>query len=414
MNTSALFPVLAMAAPGGGGGASPIPPGAWLVLGVVAFIVLLVILGIMWNFGMLWVQAQLSGAPISLFDLIAMRLRRVPLQLIVNARITSKKAGLDITADMWEAHYLARGKVEELLRAIVTAHQGRLELDLPGLAHDAPAAKGQRDLALFNALASHVLAGGRVQGLVEGLIAAKRAESAGINLSFKEACAIDLATLRTEGKSVTEAVTTSVNPRVIDCPNPKLGRTTIDAVAKDGIQLMVRARVTVRTKLEQFLGGATEDTIIARVGEGIVSAIGSAETYKVVLENPDTISKKVLARGLDSQTAFEIVSIDIADVDVGQNIKARLDTDKAQADLQMAQAEAERRAAMARAREQEMKAQVEENRAAVVLAEAEVPKALAESLRTGKMGYMDYFNMKNIQADTHMREQFGGGSADTV
>lgn len=362
-----------------------IPAEAFLVLAVVAIIVVLIVLGVMWNFGMLWIQAQLSAAPISLFDLIAMRLRRVPLQLIVNARITSKKAGLDITSDLWEAHYLARGKVEDLLRAIITSHQGRLELDVPGLAHDAPATKVQRDLALYNALASHVLAGGRVQGLIEGLIAAKRAENAGIILGFKDACAIDLATLHTEGKSVTEAVSTSVNPRVIDCPNPKFGRVTIDAVAKDGIQLKVRARVTVRTKLEQFLGGATEETIVARVGEGIVSAIGSADSYKTVLEHPDTISKKVLGRGLDSQTAYEIVSIDIADVDVGENIKARLDIDKAQADLQMAQSEAERRAAMARALGQEMRAQVEENRAAVVLAEAEVPKALAASLRVGNM-----------------------------
>ncbi len=385
--------------------------GAMLVIVVIAGIILLIMAGVLFNFGMLWIQAMASGAPIGLLDLVAMRLRRVPLQLIVNAAITSKKAGLDVSADKWEAHFLARGKVDELLRSMVTAHQGRLEISLPGLDNSLAGSKRAKDEALFNALASQVLAGGRVQGVVEGLIAAKRSK---IDLEFEAACAIDLATLRTEGKSVTQAVSTSVNPRVIDCPNPSLGRTTIDAVAKDGIQLRVRARVTVRTKLDQFLGGATEETIVARVGEGIVSAIGSAHNHQAVLENPDLISKAVLAKGLDAQTAFEIVSIDIADVDVGENIKARLDIDKAQADLRMAQAEAERRAAMARAQEQEMKAEVERNRALVVLAEADVPKALAQALTEGRMGVMDYYNLKNIQSDTHMREQFGGGRADNV
>jgi len=231
-------------------------------------------------------------------------------------------------------------------------------------------------------MASHVLAGGRVQGVVEGLIAAKRSK---IDLSFNKACAIDLATLQTEGKSVTEAVTTSVNPRVIECPDGRYGRSTFDAVAKDGIQLKAKARVTVRTNLDRILGGATEDTIIARVGEGIVSAIGSAETHKEVLENPDKISQQVLAKGLDSQTAFEIVSIDIADIDVGTNIGAHLRTIQAKADTKMAQAEAEKRAAMARAVEQEMKATIQENRAKVVLAEAAVPKALAAAFRSGRM-----------------------------
>ncbi|MCW8131013.1 MAG: flotillin-like protein FloA [Planctomycetota bacterium] len=366
-----------------------------LLLGIiVGGIVLLIMLGVLWNFGSLWVQALLSGAPVGMLDLLAMRLRRVPLQMVVQARITAKKAGMDIPTEKWEAHFLAGGKVPDLLRALITSHQGKVEIP-----------------NMFDSLASHVLAGGRVQGVVEGLIAAKRAK---IDLSFEKACAIDLATLRTDGKNVTEAVTTSVNPRVIDCPDPRKGRQTIDAVAKDGIQLQVKAKVTVRTNLDRILGGATEETIIARVGEGIVSAIGSSESHKEVLENPDKISKAVLVKGLDAQTAFEIVSIDIADVDVGQNIGANLRAQQAQADLQKAQADAEGRAAAARAREQEMKAHVEENRAAVVLAEAEIPKAIAEALRSGKFGVMDYYNLKNIQADTHMREQIGGGSADSV
>ena len=388
-------------------------PDVWLLLMIVASIALLVVLGVFWNFGSLWIQTQLSGAPISIFDLLAMKLRRVPLQLIVNARITSKKAGLDIPAEKWEAHYLARGKVEELLRAIVTGHQGGLEITqgAPPGAEMRGDLKRLRDGNMFDALASHVLAGGRVQGVIEGLISAKRSK---IDLSFEKACAIDLATLRTEGKSVTEAVTTSVNPRVIDCPDPRKGRQTIDGMAKNGIQLKVKARVTVRTNLDRILGGATEETIIARVGEGIVSAIGAAESHFEVLENPNKISKAVLVKGLDAQTAFEIVSIDIADVDVGENIGANLRGLQAQADLQKAQADAEGRAAAARAVEQEMQAQVVANRAAVVLAEAEVPKALAEALRSGRLGVMDYYNMKNLQADTHMRQQFGGGKGENV
>ncbi|MBI3832297.1 MAG: flotillin-like FloA family protein [Planctomycetes bacterium] len=362
-----------------------------LLFFIVGGIVLLIMLGVLWNFGSLWVQALLSGAPVGMLDLLAMRLRRVPLQLIVSARITCKKAGIDIPTEKWEAHYLARGKVEELLRALITSHQGKVEIP-----------------NMFDSLASHVLAGGRVQGVVEGLIAAKRSQ---IPLSFEKACAIDLATLRTEGKSVTEAVTTSVNPRVIDCPDPRKGRNTIDGVAKNGIQLKVKARVTVKTNLERILGGATEETIIARVGEGIVSAIGAADTHYEVLENPNKISKAVLEKGLDAATAFEIVSIDIADVDVGENIGANLRAQQAQADLQKAQADAEGRAAAARAREQEMKAQVEENRAAVVLAEAEIPKAISEALRSGKFGVMDFYNLKNLQADTQMREQIGGGKS---
>jgi uncharacterized protein YqfA (UPF0365 family) len=361
-----------------------LPQGAIVAIVVVSVIAFLVIIGLIYNFIGLYVQAMLSGAPIGMFDLLAMKLRRVPLQLIVMARITAKKAGLDIPTDKWEAHYLARGKVEELLRAMVTAHQGGLDIVEDGdESLPAKVAKRKGDVRMFDALASHVLAGGRVQGVIEGLISAKRSK---IDLVFEKACAIDLATLRTEGKSVTEAVTTSVNPRVIDCPDPRKGRPTVDAVAKDGIQLKAKARVTVRTNLDRILGGATEETIIARVGEGVVSAIGSSESYKEVLQNPDKISKAVLNKGLDAQTAYEIVSIDIADVDVGENIGANLRASQAEADMRKAQADAEGRAAAARAQEQEMKAEVEKNRAMVVQAEAEVPTALAAALRSGKLG----------------------------
>ena len=226
---------------------------------------------------------------------------------------------------------------------------------------------------------------------------------ANIPLPFQKAAAIDLA-----GRDVLDAVKTSVNPKVIDCPNPEKGRQTIDAVAKDGIQLKAKARVTVRANIERLVGGATEETIIARVGEGIVTTIGSAETYKDVLENPDLISKRVLEKGLDAGTAFEILSIDIADVDVGDNVGAKLQADQAEADRRRFQAEAEKRRAAARAREQEMVALVQENRAKVVLAEAEVPKAMAEAFLKGHLGIMDYYRMRNIQADTDMRQSISG------
>ena len=231
--------------------------------------------------------------------------------------------------------------------------------------------------------------------VIRALIAADKAK---IKLSFDMACAIDLA-----GRDVLDAVRTSVNPKVIDCPDPTKGRHTIDAVAMDGIQLKAKARVTVRANLERLVGGATEETIIARVGEGIVTTIGSAETHKKVLENPDSISKRVLEKGLDSGTAFEILSIDIADIDVGENIGAKLQGAQAEADKRVAQAEAEKRRAMAVAREQEMTALVVENRAKVVLAEAEIPKAIAQAFREGNLGIMDYYHLKNIQADTEMR-----------
>jgi uncharacterized protein YqfA (UPF0365 family) len=234
---------------------------------------------------------------------------------------------------------------------------------------------------------------------VQAIIAAKKA---GIKLNWDQACAIDLAT-KGSGKSVVEAVRTSVDPKVIDCPNPEQGRPTIDGVAKDGIQVKVKARVTVRTNLDRFVGGAKENTIIARVGEGIVTTIGSAESYKHVLESPDSISKTVLARGLDAGTAFEILSIDIADVDVGENVGAKLQVAQAEANKNMAQAQAEIRRAAAVALEQEMKARTQEMQAKVVEAQAQVPLAMAEAFRSGHLGVMDYYRMQNIQADTDMR-----------
>ncbi|MBC8197540.1 MAG: flotillin-like protein FloA [Candidatus Marinimicrobia bacterium] len=248
------------------------------------------------------------------------------------------------------------------------------------------------DFVLSEDLESHFLAGGDVIRVVDALIAADKAN---IELSFQTATAIDLA-----GRDVKEAVQTSVYPKVIDCP--KDGK--VSAVAQDGIQLLAKGRVTVRTNIEQLVGGATDDTVIARVGEGIVSAIGSAKSYKAVLENPDEISKSVLAKGLDAGTAYSILSIDIADIDVGQNIGAQLETDQAEADKKVAQAKAESRRAMAVASEQENKAKVEEMRAKVVEAEAEIPLAMAEAFKSGKLGVMDYYNMKNIMADTSMRE----------
>jgi uncharacterized protein YqfA (UPF0365 family) len=280
---------------------------------------------------------------------VAMRLRQVPYGLMVDARITAKKAGIEISIDEFEAHYLAGGNVVPSLQALIAA------------------------------------------------------QKAGIELTWQRACAIDLAT-KGSGKSVVEAVRTSVDPKVIDCPNPEGGRTTIDGVAKDGIQVKVKARVTVRTNLDRFVGGAKEDTIIARVGEGIVTTIGSAESYKAVLESPDSISKTVLHRGLDVGTAFEILSIDIADVDVGENVGAKLQVAQAEANKNMAQAQAEIRRAAAVASEQEMKAKVQEMQAKVVEAQAQVPLAMADALRSGRLGVMDYYKLENVQADTSMRQ----------
>jgi uncharacterized protein YqfA (UPF0365 family) len=301
---------------------------------------------------MLWIQSVASNATVSLPSIVFMRIRKVNPQVIVTARITAKKAGLDISADKLEAHFLAGGHVVRVTNALIAANK------------------------------------------------------AGIPLNFDRACAIDLA-----GRDVYEAVATSVNPKVIDVPAAGSGRSTIDGIAGDGIQLKVKARVTVRTALDRLVGGATEETIIARVGEGIVTTIGSAENHMMVLENPDRISKTVLGRGLDAGSAFEILSIDIADVDVGENIGARLRTDKAEADKKVAQAEAERQRAMAVAREQEMVALVQENRAKVVLAEAEIPLAIADAFRKGQLGIMDYYNMRNVQADTEMRNSIANPQA---
>jgi uncharacterized protein YqfA (UPF0365 family) len=300
----------------------------------------------------LWVQALVSGARVRFIDLVMMRFRKVDPKTIVFNRISAKKAGLDITTDKLESHYLA---------------------------------------------------GGRVTNVVRALIAADKAK---IDLGWDRATAIDLA-----GRDILDAVKTSVDPKVIDCPQAAGNKNTVDAVARDGIQLKARARVTVRTNISRLVGGATEETIIARVGEGIVSAIGSSGSHKDVLENPDKISKAVLAKGLDSGTAFEILSIDIADVDVGDNIGAQLQTHQAEADKKRFQAEAEKKRALAVAQEAEYVAEVQKNRALVVLAEAEVPKAIAEAFRTGRLGIMDYYRMKNVVADTSMRESIAGGGA---
>jgi len=322
---------------------------ATALLLVAAFLALIVLLlGI--NFGRLYVLAWSARAKVGMGELVGMWLRGVNSSLIVNAKIQLWKAGLtDITTNDLETHYLARGRVPNIVRALISAHRAKIPLD------------------------------------------------------FLAACAIDLA-----GRDIVDALNTSVNPKVIDAPNPAFGRATIDGVAKNGIQLKVKARVTVRTNIQRLVGGATEETVIARVGEGIVAAIGVSETHKEVLEQPDKISKTVLAKGLDAGTSFEILSIDIADVDVGDNIGARLQADQAEADKKRFQAEAERRRAMAIAQEQEMRARIEENRALVVLAEAEIPKAIAEAFRSGHLGIMDYYRLRNIQADTRMRDQIAG------
>lgn len=323
------------------------------ILGVVAFIAILVALFVVFSFFNTWLKALLAGAPVSMVTLLAMRLRGVPYGTIVEARITAVKAGLNLTIDELEKHYLAEGALIQTIQALIAANKARM------------------------------------------------------NMTWEDATRIDLAT-RGTGKTVLEAVRTSINPKVIDCPGANSGRHSIDGVAKDGIQVKVRARVTVRTNLEKFVGGAQEETIIARVGEGIVTTIGSADTYKFVLEHPDRISKVVLDRGLDSGTAYEILSIDIADIDVGDNIGAKLQEAQAIANKNMAQAQAEIRRAAAVALEQEMKAKVQEMKAKVVEAEAQVPLALAESLKSGNLGFMDYYRMQNIQSDTRMRDSISG------
>lgn len=312
---------------------------------VIGGILALIFVAVFLSFFRLWIRALLSNAKVSLFSLVGMSLRRVNASVIVDSRIMAVKAGLPITTDDLETHYLAGGNVVRVVQALIAANK------------------------------------------------------ANIPLTFQKATAIDLA-----GRDILTAVQTSVNPKVIDCPDPSRGASTVAAVAMDGIQLKAKARVTVRTNINTLVGGATEETIVARVGEGIVTTIGSAESHKRVLENPDMISKTVLKRGLDAGTAFEILSIDIADVDVGENIGAQLQIQQAEADKQIAQARAEERRAMAHAREQEMRAQVVEMRSRVVEAEAEVPRAIAEAFRSGNLGIMDYYRMKNVVADTDMRQ----------
>jgi uncharacterized protein YqfA (UPF0365 family) len=327
-----------------------IPDNVMLVIFAIVGVLILAAFLVVAMFFKIWLRARVAGAPVGFGTLIAMALRKVPNSLIVDSRITASKAGLIYSTDELEAHYLAGGNVADCVLSLIAA------------------------------------------------------DKAGITLSFDRACAIDLAVKGT-GKTVLEAVRTSINPKVIDCPNPSGGKDKIEAVARDGISLRVRARVTVRTNLDRFVGGATEETIIARVGEGIVTSIGSAASHKDVLENPDKISKLVLEKGVDASSAFEILSIDIADVDVGDNIGAKLQTEQAEADKQVAQAKAEVRRAAAVANEQEMQAKVVE-------AEAEIPMAIAEAFRSGNLGIMDYTKYKNVVADTNMRDSIAGEGDD--
>ncbi len=331
--------------------------GSAMVIGaIIALVIILIIIGIFAWFFRLWIQAYMTRARVGIGDLVGMSFRKVKPGVIVRCKIMAVQAGLTdemgITIRALEAHYLAGGNVPIVIRAMIAASKAKI-----------------------------------------------------VQLDFREATAIDLA-----GRDVLTAVQTSVYPKVIDCPARDSGKVTLDAVAQDGIQLKVKARVTVRADLQRLIGGAGEETIVARVGEGIVSAIGSASSHANVLENPDIISKAVLARKLDSQTAFRIVSIDIADIDVGENIGARLQADQAEADTRVARADAEGRRAQEVAHEQEMIAKIEESRASLVLAEAEVPKAIAESFRGGKLGILDYYKLRNVQADTDMRKSIAGKS----
>jgi uncharacterized protein YqfA (UPF0365 family) len=330
-----------------------------IIVIAILVVVALVAVMLMAKYFNLWVQSYFAGGQIGLLELVFMTFRKVNPNIIVRSKIMALQAGLS-----------------------------------------------EKDGVTTKGLEAHYLAGGNVPNVVRALIAANRAD---IPLSWKRAAAIDLA-----GRNVLEAIQTSVNPKVIDCPDPAKGRQTIDAVAKDGIQLKVKARVTVRTNIDRLVGGATEETIIARVGEGIVTTIGSAGTHKNVLENPDTISKRVLEKGLDAGTAFEILSIDIADVDVGDNIGANLQANQAEADVRVARAKAEERRALAVAVEQENLAAVQENRAKVIAAEAEIPMAIAEAFRKGNLGISEYYNLRNVQADTEMRSAIAGTGVNPV
>jgi uncharacterized protein YqfA (UPF0365 family) len=325
----------------------------WIIVLVGGVIALLIALAVFARYFGLWMQCKMTRAGISFVNLVMMSIRKVNPSVIVRSKIMAVQSGCtesyNITTRALEAHYLAGGNVPNVIRALVAAHR------------------------------------------------------AGIDMDWQVAQAIDLA-----GRDVLDAVRTSVYPKVIDCPDPRKSAGTLDAVAADGIQLKARARVTVRTNIQQLIGGATEETVVARVGQGIVQAIGSTPSYKLVLENPDRISQTVLNQGLEAQTAFEIVSIDIADIDVGDNIGARLQADQAEADVRVAQARAEQRRAAAAAREQEMVAKTTENRAQVVLSEAAVPEAIAAAFRNGRLGLLDYYELKNVQADTSMRTAIAG------
>ena len=325
-----------------------------IVVLVILAILIFIALAVIAQFFSLWIQAFSARAGVSFFSLIGMRLRKVDSRQVVTAKITATQAGLqDLTTPMLESHYLAGGRVPNVVRAMIAAHRADIPLD------------------------------------------------------WSKAAAIDLA-----GRDVLDAVATSVNPKVIDVPGPGSGLQTIDGQSKDGIVLKVRARVTVRTNIQQLIGGATEETVIARVGQGIVNAIGSANDYKYVLENPSTISKRVLNDGLGSGTAFEILSIDIAEITVGENIGAKLQAEQANTNVRVAQADAEKRRALAVAQEQEFKAIAQQNRAKVIEAEAQIPMAMAEAFRSGHLGIMDYYRMRNIQADTSMRDALGSGRED--
>ena len=325
----------------------------WIIGLIIGAIVVLVVMAVLARYFGLWIQCKMTGAGISMTNLIMMSIRKVNPTVIVRSKIMAVQAGLtdnyDISTRALEAHYLAGGNVPNVIKALIAAHKAQIEID------------------------------------------------------WQTAQAIDLA-----GRDILDAVKTSVYPKVINCPDPRKNAGTLDAVAADGIQLKARARVTVRTNIQQLIGGATEETVIARVGQGIVQAIGSTDSYAKVLENPDRISQTVLNQGLEAQTAFEIVSIDIADIDVGENIGARLQADQAEADMRVAQARAEERRASFAAQEQEMVAKTQQNRAEVVLAEAEVPEAIANSFRSGKLGLLDYYELKNVQADTSMRTSIAG------
>ena len=317
----------------------------WMIVGIFGLLVGVFFLFFFIKFGSLWLQARASGCPVRVFEFIGMFLRKLNSRLIIDVLVMAHKAGIPVSIDKLQAHVLARGNVTATIRSLIAA------------------------------------------------------DRANINLTFERAAAIDLA-----GRDVLDAVRTSVHPKVIDCPSSESGKQTVDAVAANGIQLKCKARVTVRTNIDRLVGGATEETVIARVGEGIVSGIGQAENHKVVLANPRKISQEVLDAGLDAGTAYEIVSIDIADIDVGENIGAVLMANQAEAEKRRAQAEAEAQRARAVARGQEMEALGKENQAKVILAEAAIPKAIAEAFKTGNLGVMDYYNLRNIQADTDMRE----------